>query len=209
MTKAKIFGSGLVLIAAFGMAAEAKTPETKAPAAKLYKWVDDNGETHYGEVVPPEYANKEKVQLNSSGREVKDKQKENEAASVKNGAENQAAIDQRRKDNALTNTYSNEKEIDLARDRNLQQVEARINSAELRLKSAKANLEEHRKESDNFSARGKNVPYSLQEDLADDEAKVAKLQQELARGQQEATTVKERYEADKIRYRELTGGAGK
>ena len=26
-------------------------------AAKLYKWVDDNGTTHYGETVPPEYAN--------------------------------------------------------------------------------------------------------------------------------------------------------
>jgi hypothetical protein len=31
--------------------------------AKLYKWVDDKGVTHYGEVIPPEYANKEKDTL--------------------------------------------------------------------------------------------------------------------------------------------------
>jgi hypothetical protein len=31
--------------------------------AKLFKWVDDQGVTHYGEVIPPEYANKEKDAL--------------------------------------------------------------------------------------------------------------------------------------------------
>ena len=40
-------------------------------SAKLYKWVDDDGVTHYGEVVPPEYANKDKVELDKNGRVVK------------------------------------------------------------------------------------------------------------------------------------------
>ena len=26
--------------------------------AKLYKWVDENGTTHYGETIPPKYANR-------------------------------------------------------------------------------------------------------------------------------------------------------
>ena len=39
-------------------------------AAKLYKWVDDQGITHYGETIPPEYAHKDRAELNKSGRVV-------------------------------------------------------------------------------------------------------------------------------------------
>jgi hypothetical protein len=35
--------------------------------AKLYKWVDDNGTTHYGEVIPPEYANKDRDSIDKAG----------------------------------------------------------------------------------------------------------------------------------------------
>jgi len=28
-------------------------------SAKMYKWVDDKGTTHYGETIPPEYAGKD------------------------------------------------------------------------------------------------------------------------------------------------------
>jgi len=41
-------------------------------AAKLYnKWVDENGTTHYGETIPPEYADKDRAELNKAGRVVK------------------------------------------------------------------------------------------------------------------------------------------
>src|ERR1035438_4939282 len=108
MTKSKILGATLVVCAAFSMVAE----------AKIYKWVDDAGETHYGEVVPPEYANKDKVQFDDKGRAIKDKKPETEtnSSSEVKTAEQTAALEQRRKDKALLNTYSNEKEIDLARD---------------------------------------------------------------------------------------------
>jgi hypothetical protein len=43
-------------------------------AAKMYKWVDDNGTTHYGETVPPEYANKDRSELNQSGRVIKNEE---------------------------------------------------------------------------------------------------------------------------------------
>ena len=98
MTNSKILGATLALFAIFSTAAE----------AKLYKWVDDKGETHYGEVVPPEYANKDKVQFNEKGLEIKKKESATEADSGKNTSEEkQAAIDRRRKDNALVSTYSN------------------------------------------------------------------------------------------------------
>lgn len=199
MTDAKFLmaGMGMVLCAVFSTSAE----------AKLYKWVDDKGETHYSETVPPEYANRDRIQLNEKGREVKKKDKLDD---VKSGGrvtpEEQAAIDQRRKDKALLDTYSSEKEIDLARDRNMQQVNARVNSIQLRLQSAQASLGDLNKERDGYTKAGKAIPANLQSDLNETTAKVARLQQELNQAQQEAEAIKARYETDKQRYRELTGG---
>src|SRR5271168_5039377 len=36
----------------------------------LYKWVDSNGETHYGDTIPPEYAAQEQHVINSRGVEI-------------------------------------------------------------------------------------------------------------------------------------------
>ena len=100
-------------------------------AAKLYKWVDDDGITHYGETIPPEYADKDRVQLNKEGRVIKteevmtpERRRAKELEEQKERAEAKAALEQRRHDKTLINTYSNVNEIDLARIRSMQQVDA-------------------------------------------------------------------------------------
>lgn len=197
MAKIKILGAGLALCMVFSMSVE----------AKLYKWVDDKGETHYGEVIPPEYADRDRIQLDK-GHEVREPKKKNAATgSDTKTVEEQAAIEQRRKDKALLNTYSNEKEIDLARNRNLQQVNARIDSIQMMQKSARENLDSYLKEADRFTKAGKKVPASLQSDISEAKERAATLQQDLAQAQEKAAAVKASFEADKVRYRELTGMA--
>ncbi len=53
MTKSRLILTCAVLGTVFCFSAE----------AKLYKWVDAQGVTHYGEVIPPEYANRDTKQL--------------------------------------------------------------------------------------------------------------------------------------------------
>lgn len=202
MLKAKFLGVSLVLCCAFSSSAE----------AKLYKWVDDNGTTHYGETIPPEYANKDATKLSDKGRVEQRiekltpvEQRAKDAEDAKKNASKQAAIEAKRRDSALLNTFSNENEIDLSRDRSLQQVEARINSINTMLKSAQASLVEHQKEQDGLVKQGKKIPKSLLDDLAESEAHLAKLNKELAQNEQELAKVKARFEADKLRYRELKG----
>jgi hypothetical protein len=199
MIKSGILGAALVCLTAFSATAE----------AKLYKWVDDNGTTHFGEVVPPEYANKDRVQYNEKGILIKKADPAKDAGSAKKPADDQAAIEQRRKDNALLNTYSNEKEIDLALQRNLQQVEARINSIHLLKRSAQESLDSYRKEVDNYKSANRKIPSSLQNDLAEAEKKIVQLQQDLTQAEAKATSVKAGFAADKARYRELTSDAKK
>ena len=53
MTKSKLLVASAALCTAFCFNAE----------AKLYKWVDANGTTHYGETIPPEYADRDTKKL--------------------------------------------------------------------------------------------------------------------------------------------------
>ena len=181
-------------------------------AAKMYKWVDDKGTTHYGETIPPEYANKDRSELGKSGRVIEKKEvltpeerRANEQAGIKKRADEEAALEQKRRDKALVNTYSNEKEIDLARNRNLQQVEARIDSINSQLKMANNNLLAFQKEADALAKAGKKIHPSLQEDLKESQERLAKLQQDLEKTKAEKATLDARYDADKARYKELTG----
>lgn len=181
-------------------------------AAKLYKWVDDKGVTHYGETIPPEYAHKDREQLNKAGRVVERKEvltpeerQAKELEEIRKREEREAALEQKRRDNALLNTYSNVKEIDLARDRNLQQVKARINGVGSQIKAANEKLGGLRKEADGYAKTGRKIPASLQDDLKESRARLAKLQRDMEKSRAEKAAVEARYDADKARYMELTG----
>lgn len=206
MNSTKNLVACLVLLASFVSTAE----------AKLYKWVDDQGVTHYGETIPPEYANKDNVLLDDKGRVIKkseklsaDELRAQEDAAIKKRAIDAAIIEQRRKDKSLLNTYSSEKEIDLARDRNLQQVEALVNSIQLLQKSARERSDGYQLEAQQLTQAGRKIPASLENDIANAEKKALKLQQRLTKAQDKMSTIKARFEADKIRYRELTGTSDK
>jgi len=180
--------------------------------AKLYKWVDDQGTTHYGETIPPEFANKSRVELNKAGRIVKKDEvltpQEREIQAQKDAqkkADEKAALELKRRDVTLTNTYSNAQEIDLARNRNLQQVNARINNNNSQLKIANDNLLGLQKESEAYTKSNKQIPPSLQEDLQESQARVDKMKQNLEKSLAEKAVVEARYDADKARYKELTG----
>jgi len=181
-------------------------------AAKMYKWVDDKGTTHYGETIPPEYANKNRTELDKSGRVVDKKEvltseerRANEQAEAKKRTDAEAALETKRRDKALVNTYSNEKEIDLARSRNLQQIEARVNSISSQVKAATGNLLAFQKEADGLTKSGKPIPPTLKEDLQESQTRLNKLNQDLEKANAEKTAMEARYDADKARYKELTG----
>jgi len=181
-------------------------------AAKLYKWVDDQGTTHYGETIPPQYAGKDRSELNKAGRVIKknevltpEEQRAKEQADAKEREEKAKLQEQKRYDKALLNTYSNEKEIDLARKRNLQQIEARINSINSQFKMANDNLLLFQKEADALTKAGKKITQDLQEDLKESQARQSKLQEDMDKALAEKTALDARYDADKARYRELTG----
>ncbi len=181
-------------------------------SAKMYKWVDDQGITHYGETIPPQYANKDRSELSKSGRVIKkdevltpEELRAKEQADAKKRTDDAAALDQKRHDKALLNTFSNVQEIELSKQRNLQQVTGRINGINTQIKIAQENLQGYQREADALIKAGKKISPNLQEDLDESHARLDKLQKDLEKSTSEKAGVEARYEADKVRYRELTG----
>jgi len=180
--------------------------------AKLYKWVDEKGITHYGETIPPEYADRDRAELNKSGRTIKvievptaAERKAQEEANKKKLADEKAVVEKKRRDLTLTNTYSNVHEIDLARNRSLQQINARINNNTSQLKMASDDLLALQKESDDYTKASKQIPTTLQDDLKQTQDRVDRLQKNLDKSLTDKAAVEARYDADKARYQELTG----
>ncbi|MCX7193605.1 MAG: DUF4124 domain-containing protein [Proteobacteria bacterium] len=180
--------------------------------AKTYKWVDDKGVTHMGDTIPAEYANKDRSELNKSGRTVSTKdvltpeeRSAKEAEEARNKAELDIVRNKKIHDSSLLNTYSNVREIDLARARNVQQIDARAQVANKQLGDANNNLADLKTKTDAYTKAGKPIPTYLKEDLAAAQAVTAKLSKDIAGINAEKAALESRYDADKARYKELTG----
>ena len=181
-------------------------------AAKLYKWVDDKGTTHYGETIPPEYADKDRLELNPAGRVIKneevvtpERRRAKELEDAKKRDDENVVLEQRRHDKTLLNTYSNVKEIDQARIRSLQQIDASINVLNSYIKTASDNLSGLQKEADGYNNANRKIPASLEEDLQEAQARLAKLQHDAEKPNAEKAALEARFAADKARYMDLTG----
>ena len=182
-----------------------------ANAAALNKCVDDKGRTqYYDKVLPLECQGKATVEMSSRGV-VK---KKNEVAEgpmsveeqAKRKAEEQKAIDAKRRDTALTSTYATEKEIDLARERNVQPVELIIKGIEPGLKTAQSRLDGLRKQAVDAEKAKSPMLAAIKEDVAISEKEVKRIQDDLANRKKDLENIKARFEADKKRFQELKQG---
>jgi chromosome segregation ATPase len=180
--------------------------------ATLYKWVDDHGTTHYGETIPPEYADKDHQVLNKQGRVIKseevmtpERRRAKEIEDAKQREQAAAELDQERHDRTLINIYNSVDEIDLARKRNVQQIDARINAINSSIKAANDNLASLQKEVDVYTSANSQIPASLKQDLQASEARLAKLKHDAEAPLAEKAALEARFDADKARYIELTG----
>ena len=100
-------------------------------SATTYKWVDEQGIVHYGDSIPPQYAEKEHKLLNNQGVEVghTDAQKTPEELAAEARA-HEAVVKQQQHDSFLLTTYTSVKDIESLRDVRLDQLQGQRTAAE-------------------------------------------------------------------------------
>src|SRR5262249_834960 len=105
------------------------TAANNAPAA--YKWVDEQGVTHYGDSIPPQYAERELHLMNKQGVEIGHADAAKTAEQLEAEARiREAALKQQQHDSFLVSTYTSVKDIEALRDVRLQQLNGQRTAAE-------------------------------------------------------------------------------
>ena len=179
--------------------------------AALYKWTDENGKVHYSDKVPTEQAGRARSELNKRAIETKrtdrtltaEERQARAAEAEKKHQDDLAIKEQQRRDKALLQTYTTEKEIDLARDRNLQAADLQLNSVEGRLKSAREKQAALQKEAASYQQAGKPLPTRVSGDLQQTTKEIDSLSRERDKRKADIDAIKTRFEADKKRFLEL------
>jgi hypothetical protein len=204
-------GQQWLLLAALALSgtalAAASNPNSKNSLS--YRWVDEQGVIHYGDRVPPQYSQKQQSVLNSQGVEVKrlDAQKTPEELAAEN-RQLQEAIRLKQHDSFLMTTYTSVKDIESLRDERLEQMKAQRTAAEQYVESLHSRLSALQARAlvfrpYNAKPGARRMPDDLAEDLVRTLNEMRTQSSALAAKGQEETALKEQFQADIERYREL------
>jgi len=185
-----------------------------APAsaqARMIKCKDGTGRTYYTQTPPPECLGKEMEELSKQGSVLKRREAaltpeqlaEREAERQRKAELDAQAREEKRKNQALLNTYSSEADIEDGRQRALKQaeratkeIEKRIAEAHKRTKALEAEKEFYVK---------KPMPKKLREDIRNNESDLQLQQNALAGRKKELDEINAKYDEDLRRYREIKG----
>jgi hypothetical protein len=174
--------STMVLIALAALAAPGA-----ALAGKVYKWVDENGVTHYGDAIPPEYSKKTHDVLNEQGSRVETVNED------KPETAGPGAVPQDNRDRALLATYGSVAEIEQVRDRRTGYLDSQNQVSLDRLAALKSRLAE-------LETGGGD-----QNELATVRQRISEYDAEIARRNEEKARIAASFDADIARFRELKG----
>lgn len=183
-----------------------------AHAGKTYCCTDERGQQACGDSLPRECFGRAYRELSERGtllRQVDapltaEQQAQREAALASKKREERAAMEEKRKNQALINTYTTEKDVDIARERALADVEnrakesqAKFNDALKRKQKLEGELEFYKK---------KPVPPELKEQIKANEVEIKAQQAAIEAKKQEMEQVRSRFEEEKKRYLDLIRG---
>ncbi len=175
----------------------------------LYKWVDAQGVTHYGDRIPPEYATQEQHILNSKGYEINH-------VEAQKSADQQAADEQKRlsteqrqlRDKNLLNTFASVQEIERLRDQRMQLVadQTKVTNSFLDILTNK--MKKMRADSQRFKPYSSDpkappMPDQMAEDLVRLTNDMRTQQQNLQQKRAEEASMSIQFESDIDRFKEL------
>ena len=175
----------------------------------LYKWVDSDGVTHYGDRVPPEYASQEQHILNSRGYEIDHRDAQKTAQQLAADERKRLETEQSQtRDKNLLSTYASVQEIERLRDQRVQLVADQIKVTNQfletlngRMKKMRADTQRYRPYSDDPKAPP--MPDQLAEDLVRLTTDMRTQQQNLQQKRAEESSMSIQFESDIDRFKEL------
>jgi hypothetical protein len=214
-TSSSILRTGFALALAALLLTAASTGWAAQPTNKgkpLYKWVDENGVTHYGDRVPPKYAQQERTIVNKQGVTVDRLEgRKSDAQRAEDAAKLQAAKHSRERDRMLISTYLSTAQIEELRDQRLDMIEGQVKVTAQYLDTLNGRLKKLQNQASNFKPynskeNAPRMPDQLAEDLVRTLNEIHVQQVNLDAKRVEQTTLRQQFQSDIDRFTELKNG---
>jgi hypothetical protein len=204
LASAALIGAPLVALA-----------QPKIDGVMTYRCTGKDGKKYYGSSIPDACVGKPVEIINKQGLVVRridpegdEKAKqEKEAEAARKLAEENANKEAQRRTRALLATYTSEKDIEDSRARDLRNHEKGVLEVQKRIDDIRKRQAQFQRELDLFKTSGKGEPPARLKDEINNAAIDLKAQQTLLDAKKkEAVAINARYDEDKRRFKEATGG---
>ena len=205
----------MLLIAAFALPSDS-TAQQRQDGGRLYRWVDKNGVTQFGDSIPPEYSNVDRDILNRQGIRVDFEEGEITPEERAILDARQAAEDQRREaqlavathDHMLLQAYSAVSEIEDLRDRRLELLESQIKVTELYLANLRKRLVGLQEEASDFKpyttrSDAPQIPANLALDISRTAGSINVYEATLSRTRADQRALRISFDKDIERFKQL------
>lgn len=181
--------------------------------AEIYRWVDENGKTHYGDKIPAKYAKTEQQKLNEQGLTVETRrreQTEDEREAAKREAEErkkqrEKEAEQARYDAFLRSTYPTLGSLDRARDDRMAIMDGQVRNAEKSKADAQDALELLEQRAKKITDQNKPVPTKLQDQIDAFRRTYDEATRRIGSVAQERENLAKQYAGDRARLAEILG----
>lgn len=182
-----------------------------AQAVKLYRWVDNSGEVHYSDRVPPEYAHQERARLNEQGiyvERTKAAKTEDEIAQDRElarlrEAQNMILEEQQARDRVLMTTFSSEEDIFFVRDNKLETIAGQLKLAESTIARLSERLANMQTEAAARERKGQRLRKDFLSEIETTRRQIEDKYREIARREAEKQTITEEFDRALSRFRDL------
>lgn len=213
-------GTNPILLSVLLITAALCTISNPGNAGALYKWIDEDGQIRYSDRLPAAQVKKKHQQLNTQGvvlnttEAAKTEAELAAEAEAKLKLEEEQAAEARRqklqnqKDQVLLLTFSNEKELDLARNDRIEVLDSVIQLINKSLIATQQKLEGLQTSAEeNFLSKGNEIPGGLAQKIEHFTRKMELRNAQLELKILEKDKINEQYETDLARYRFLKAEA--
>lgn len=186
---------------------------TTTQAATIKCWRNTEGQRECGQVVPPEYSQQRIEIINERGivieviEAAKTKEQLAEEARQK---ERQKELErrkkeQKRRDMILLNTFTNERDINLARKQRIEAIVGLIEITNSNTRALRANLDTVQKQAADYERAGETPPAEVLGEIATIKRQIADNEEFVAKKEKDIDAIEKRFAADLKRFRELKG----
>jgi hypothetical protein len=185
-----------------------------AETERVYKWVDEDGQIHYGDSIPPEFSDLPKQVLNDHGITVdhlEGRKTPEQLAAEKQARELALQKElQNRADQALLQTYLSVDEIVMHRDRRIELFQAQSRVTELYLRNLERRLTKLKRDASRYRPYSDDPDAPLIEpdlvaDINETQSTISRHQENLLKYQSDEQQMIARFEGDINRFKTLKG----